>query len=221
MVEGDITLLLAGVLAHGQVFGDYSFGHGPGGGHARRRGERQRRPTRSGAGRARASASTASTARRVPRLERLTDKFGPALDLHLEVHLRAEVGVVHLLRRRPNALPALPPALVCELLRVGADFGRRRLLLPQRHLQPDRRLPQPRASAAGASSPSASSGSTSPSATGCRRRSRRPTPRRFRSSSRRPKTSFTRSKRRYRNILPATLSRRKEPPKKRGGTEGD
>ena len=26
MVEGDITLLLAGVLAHGQSFGDYSFG---------------------------------------------------------------------------------------------------------------------------------------------------------------------------------------------------
>ncbi|HYN84719.1 MAG TPA: DedA family protein [Pyrinomonadaceae bacterium] len=26
MVEGDITLLLAGVLAHGQAFGDYSFG---------------------------------------------------------------------------------------------------------------------------------------------------------------------------------------------------
>ena len=25
MVEGDITLLLAGVLAHGQAFGDYSF----------------------------------------------------------------------------------------------------------------------------------------------------------------------------------------------------
>jgi membrane protein DedA with SNARE-associated domain len=25
MAEGDITLLLAGVLAHGQAFGDYSF----------------------------------------------------------------------------------------------------------------------------------------------------------------------------------------------------
>jgi membrane protein DedA with SNARE-associated domain len=26
MIEGDITLLLAGVLAHGGAFGDYSFG---------------------------------------------------------------------------------------------------------------------------------------------------------------------------------------------------
>ena len=64
MAEGDITLLLAGVLAHGQAFGEYSFLQVLLVGTLGGRGERQRGLRARARGRARASRSIASTARR-------------------------------------------------------------------------------------------------------------------------------------------------------------
>jgi membrane protein DedA with SNARE-associated domain len=75
MVEGDITLLLAGVLAHGQAFGDYSFlqvlAAGTLGGVAS---DNAAYAIGRGAGRGVRQYKFYCVAR--PRIERLTEKFG-------------------------------------------------------------------------------------------------------------------------------------------------
>ncbi len=75
MVEGDITLLLAGVLAHGQAFGDYSFLQVLAAGTLAGVASDNVAYALGRAGRARVKKYRFYCAAR-PRLERLTDKFG-------------------------------------------------------------------------------------------------------------------------------------------------
>ena len=76
MIEGDITLLLAGVLAHSAFFGDYSFGRvllwGTLGGVAS---DNIAYVTGRGFGKSVRGMRFYRAAK--PRIERLTDRFGP------------------------------------------------------------------------------------------------------------------------------------------------
>jgi membrane protein DedA with SNARE-associated domain len=76
MVEGDITLLLAGVLAHGQAFGDYSFLQVLGVGTLAGVASDNLAYALGRAGRSSVKKYRFYCAAR-PRLERLTRKFGP------------------------------------------------------------------------------------------------------------------------------------------------
>ena len=97
MVEGDITLLLAGVLAHGQAFGDYSFAQvlvvGTLGGVASDQlAYALGRGARNGVRKYRFYRAARS------RIERLTEKFGGSR-FSSRSTLRAALGRVRLLRR--------------------------------------------------------------------------------------------------------------------------
>ena len=148
MLEGDITLLLAGVLAHSGFFGEYSFARvliwGTLGGClsdnlAYFTGPwflRRRKRSSFLQGR---EAKAGETDQQVWR----------TLDLPFQVHLRTALGSVRVLWRRANALPAVPVPVVRELLPVGFRFGWRGLLLQRRGDGPDWRFPTVRKSAAG------------------------------------------------------------------------
>ncbi len=105
MLEGDITLLLAGVLAHSHFFGDRSFAWvllwGTLGGCA--------------------SDNVAYFAGRA--------QVWLSFNLFVEVYLRSALGLMCLLWGRAHALLTLSPGFYCQLLCLGLHIKRRRIFL--------------------------------------------------------------------------------------------
>ena len=128
MLEGDITLLLAGVLAHSAFFGDYSFARvllwGTIGGCLS-----DNLAYFAGRGFCEGVKEFRFYRAAQPRLQTINDQIWPALDIPLQIYLWTALGVVCVLWRRANALPAVPGAFVCELFPVGFCTRRRRLFL--------------------------------------------------------------------------------------------
>ena len=123
MIEGDITLLIAGVLAHSGFFGEYSFAQvliwGP-------------------------SADAPATTSRILRAAhsaKVSENFvstaspnrdsngSPTSLVRFPFFFRSTstdcAGRLCFLRRRAHALPAFPAALVCKLFPVGVCAFRR------------------------------------------------------------------------------------------------
>jgi len=121
MLEGDITLLLAGVLAHSHFFGDHSFAWvllwGTLGGCASDK-RRLLRRTSLLSDRSRISfLSRCETENRT-----VDEQVWLSFNLFIEVYLWSAVGLLCFLWRGSHALPALSPGFTWQLLCPGSSY---------------------------------------------------------------------------------------------------
>ncbi len=126
MIEGDITLLLAGVLAHSGFFGEYSFAQvliwGTIGGCLS-----DNLAYFTGRGFCEGVREVSFLPGREAEAGEADQQVWSTLDLSFQIHLWAALGCVRVLWSRANALSAVPVPFVRELFSVGFRTGRARV----------------------------------------------------------------------------------------------